>query len=70
MGMVYRAVDRELQEVVAIETLKPEALVAPHALHGDIPLAISVLVMRAMARDREARPATAKALHDALEQLG
>jgi HAMP domain-containing protein len=26
MGMVYRAVDRELQEVVAIKTLKPEML--------------------------------------------
>ncbi|CAN5846118.1 hypothetical protein BH11GEM2_BH11GEM2_28370 [soil metagenome] len=26
MGMVYRAVDRELQEVVAIKTLKPEII--------------------------------------------
>ena len=28
MGMVYRAVDRELQEVVAIKTLKPELIAA------------------------------------------
>ena len=42
----------------------------PRALHDDVPPALSALVMRTLARDRDTRPATAKALHDALEQLG
>ena len=56
--------------IALIARVLEETPVAPHTLHGDIPVAISALVMRAMARDRDARPATAEALHDALEQLG
>jgi len=56
--------------IALIAKVLEESAVAPHALHGDIPQAISALVMNAMARDRDARPATAEALHDALEQLG
>ncbi len=43
---------------------------APHTLFPDIPLAMSAIVMRAMARDRDARHNSAEALHDSLEQLG
>ncbi|MEO8335948.1 MAG: protein kinase [bacterium] len=56
--------------IALIARVLEETPVAPHTLHSDIPQAISGLVMRAMARDREARPATAAALHAALEQLG
>ncbi|MDB4893091.1 MAG: protein kinase [Gemmatimonadetes bacterium] len=56
--------------IALIARVLEETPVAPHTLHGDIPVAISALVMRAMARDRDARPATAEALHGALEQLG
>ncbi|MEO5817385.1 MAG: serine/threonine-protein kinase [Gemmatimonadaceae bacterium] len=56
--------------IALIARVLEDTPVAPHTLHSDIPQAISVLVMRAMARDRDARPATAEALHDALEQLG
>ena len=61
------------------EAPNPMALIArvleetpptPVSLHSDIPPAFSALVMRAMARDREQRPASAEVLHDALEQLG
>ena len=56
--------------IALIARVLEETPVAPHTLHDDIPQAMSALVMRAMSRDREARPASAKALHDALEQLG
>ena len=56
--------------MVLIARVLEETPPAPHTLHSDIPVAISGLVMRAMSRDRDARPATAKAMHDALEQLG
>ena len=42
----------------------------PHARFADIPQPLSALVMRAMARDRNDRPASAAALHDLLDQLG
>ena len=42
----------------------------PRAVFADIPQSISALVMRAMSRERDARPASAKALHDALEEIG
>ena len=47
-----------------------ETPLTPHALHDDVPPALSALVMHALARDRDARPASARTLHDALEQLG
>ncbi|CAN5846063.1 hypothetical protein BH11GEM2_BH11GEM2_28360 [soil metagenome] len=47
-----------------------ETPAAPNALHKDIPPALSALVMTAMARERDARPASARVLHDALEALG
>jgi serine/threonine-protein kinase len=56
--------------MVLIAKVLEETPPAPHTLHADIPAAISVLVMRAMARERDARPASAESLHDALEQLG
>ena len=56
--------------MVLIARVLEETPPAPHTLQSDIPVAISGLVMRAMSRDRDARPATAKAMHDALEQLG
>jgi HAMP domain-containing protein len=56
--------------IALIAKVLEETAPAPHALHDDIPAALSALVMRAMARERDARPANAKALHDALEQLG
>ena len=56
--------------MVLIARVLEETPPAPHTLQSDIPVGISGLVMRAMSRDRDARPATAKAMHDALEQLG
>ena len=56
--------------MVLIAKVLEETPPAPHALHDDIPIALSGLVMRAMSRERDARPATAEAMHDALEQLG
>ena len=55
--------------MVLIAKVLEETPPAPHTLHDDIPVALSGLVMRAMSRERDARPATAKAMHDALEQL-
>ena len=61
------------------EAPNPMALIArvleetpptPVSLYSDIPPDFSALVMRAMARDRDQRPASAEVLHDALEQLG
>ena len=56
--------------MVLIAKVLEETPPTPHALHEDIPMAISALVMRAMSRERDARPATAEAMHAALEQLG
>lgn len=56
--------------IVLLAKALEETPVAPHAIHSDIPTGLSALVMRAMARDRNARPISAKALHDALEALG
>ena len=56
--------------IALIAKVLEDTPVSPHTLHDDIPAAISQLVMRAMAKDRDARPATAEALHDSLEQLG
>jgi HAMP domain-containing protein len=56
--------------IVLISRVLEETPPAPHTLYSDIPESMSKLVMRAMARDRDARPASAKALHDTLEQLG
>ncbi len=56
--------------IVLISRVLEETPPAPHTLHSDIPESVSKLVMRAMSRERENRPASAKALHDALEQLG
>ena len=56
--------------MVLIAKVLDETAAAPHALHAEIPTALSALVMQAMARERDARPASAKDLHDALEALG
>ena len=56
--------------MVLIAKVLEETAPTPHALHEDIPMAISALVMRAMSRERDARPATAEAMHAALEQVG
>jgi HAMP domain-containing protein len=56
--------------IVLISRILEEMPPPPHTLHSDIPVAVSALVMRAMSRDRESRPQTAVALHDALERLG
>ena len=56
--------------MVLIAKVLDETAAAPHAVHEDIPPALSALVMKAMARARDARPVSAKALHDALEVLG
>jgi serine/threonine-protein kinase len=45
-----------------LETVPP----APRELYGDIPEPISQLVLRAMSADRDARPASAAALHSML----
>ena len=56
--------------IVLISKVLEETPKAPHMLHDDIPVALSTVVMRAMAKERDARPVSAEALHDALEQLG
>ena len=56
--------------MVLIAKVLDETPVAPHALHEDISSGLSALVMKAMARERDARPASAKVLHDALEAIG
>ena len=56
--------------IVLISRVLEDTPAAPHTLHDDIPVAISNLVMRAMSREREARPLSAEVLHDALEQVG
>ena len=56
--------------MVLIAKVLEETATAPHALHSEIPGPLSAIVMKAMSREREARPASAKALHDALEALG
>ena len=56
--------------IALIARVLEDTPVAPHTLYDDIPPAFSALVMRVMARDRDARPASAEALHVALEQLG
>ena len=56
--------------IALIAHVLEETPAPPHTLYDDIPETISLLVMRAMARERDARPATAAALHDALEQAG
>jgi HAMP domain-containing protein/predicted Ser/Thr protein kinase len=56
--------------MVLIAKVLDETADSPHALHAEIPVGLSAIVMKAMAREREARPASAKALHDALEALG
>ena len=59
-----------LSPIVLITRVLEDTPPTPSSLHADIPPAVSALVMQALARDRTARPATAKALHDALEQIG
>ena len=56
--------------MVLVAKVLEETPAAPHAVHDDIPPALSAIVMKAMARDRNARHASAKVLHDALEALG
>jgi len=56
--------------IALISRVLEETPPAPRALHADIPETLSALVLRAMARDRDARIASAKALNDALEQVG
>ena len=56
--------------IALIARVLEDTPVAPHTLYDDIPRGFSDLVMRVMARDRDARPASAEALHGALEQLG
>ena len=56
--------------MVLIAKVLEETPPSPNSLHSDIPAPLSNLVMRAMSREREARPQSAEALHDALEQLG
>ncbi|MES2176619.1 MAG: protein kinase [Gemmatimonadota bacterium] len=56
--------------IALISRVLEETPVAPHAAFADIPQVLSALVMRAMSRDRDARPATAQLFHDALEQIG
>ena len=56
--------------MVLIAKVLEETAALPHSIHGDIPQALSALVMKAMSRERDARPASAKVLHDALEALG
>jgi len=55
--------------MVLIAKVLEETPPTPHAVHDDVPPVLSALVMHALARDRDTRPASAKALHDALEQL-
>ena len=56
--------------MVLIAKVLEETAALPHSIHGDIPQALSALVMKTMSRERDARPASAKVLHDALEALG
>jgi HAMP domain-containing protein len=56
--------------MVLIAKVLDETPAAPHAIHEEIPAGLSALVMKAMARERDARPASAKVLHDSLEALG
>lgn len=56
--------------IALISRVLEETPPAPRSLHADIPEALSVLVLRVMARDRDTRIASAKDLHDALEQIG
>ena len=56
--------------MVLIAKVLEETAALPHSIHEDIPPALSALVMKAMSRERDARPASAKVLHDALEALG
>jgi plastocyanin len=55
--------------MVLIAKVLDETAAAPHALHAEIPIGLSALVMKAMARERDGRPASAMDLHDALEAL-
>ena len=55
--------------MVLIAKVLEETPPRPHALHDDVPPGLSALVVHALARDRDTRPASAKALHDALAQL-
>ncbi|MDB4914217.1 MAG: protein kinase [Gemmatimonadetes bacterium] len=61
------------------EATSPIALIAkvleetpptPHELFDEIPISLSSIVMRAMAKERDSRPASAELLHDSLESLG
>ena len=56
--------------IALIARVLEETPVPPHVRFPDIPQPLSALVMRAMEHDRDARPASAAALHDALDQLG
>ncbi|MEO8621189.1 MAG: protein kinase, partial [bacterium] len=56
--------------IVLISKVLEETPPTPHMLFSEIPSALSAIVMRAMSREREARPLRAELLHDALEQLG
>ena len=56
--------------IALIAKVLEETPAPPHTLYDDIPAPISLLVMRTMARERDARPASAEKLHEALEQLG
>ena len=56
--------------IALIARVLEESPAPPHTLHDDVPEALSMLVMRAMSRERDARPATAEAFLDALERGG
>ena len=56
--------------ITLIAKVLEETPATPHALYDDITPALSALVMRAMSRERDSRPPSAEAFHDALEQLG
>ena len=56
--------------IALIARVLEESPAPPHTLYADIPEGLSMLVMRAMSRERDARPATAEAFHDALERGG
>ena len=56
--------------IALISKVLDETPPSPRDLQPDIPAPLSDLVLRAMAKDRARRPATASELHDWLDRLG